>query len=95
MFAEEDFLNIFMLKLDGTLVYKISFFFSSSDLGFEIKKFFLQFWLIFCPLDPPPNPGGQNVADHTDPDPKHGPKYFRRRDSSWGGGRCRAPSGKI
>ena len=31
-------------------------------------KFFCSFWLIFCPLDPDPDPGNQNLAD---PDPKH------------------------
>ena len=45
-------------------------FFKSSDLGFRSKKFFFcNFWLIFYPLDP--DPGSQNPADPTDPDPKH------------------------
>ena len=49
--------------------YNLSFF-NSSDLSFESKKaFFCSFWLKFCPLDP--NPGSQNLADPTAPDPKH------------------------
>ncbi len=32
-------------------------------------NFFCSFWLNFCPLDP--DPGSQNLADPTDPDPKH------------------------
>ena len=30
------------------------------------------FWLVIniCPLDPYPDPGSQNIADQTDPDPK-------------------------
>ena len=31
--------------------------------------FFCSYRLIFCPLDP--DPGSQNLADSTDPDPKH------------------------
>ena len=55
-------------------------FFNSSDLGFEIKNFFLQFLVDIFPLgsgsvDPhifaDPDPGSQNLADPTDPDPKH------------------------
>ena len=34
---------------------------------------FCSFWLIFYPLDP--DPGSQNLADPTDPDPKHWQKY--------------------
>ena len=52
-------------------------FFKSSDLGFESKKFFLQFLIeIFClgsgsvdlPIFVDLNPGSQNLAN---PDPKH------------------------
>ena len=43
-----------------------------SDLGVESKVFFYSFLLIFCPLNPDQDPGSQNVADPTDPDPKHG-----------------------
>ena len=36
---------------------------------------FFFFWLIFYPVDPhifaDPDPGSQNSADPTDPDPKH------------------------
>jgi len=45
------------------------------------KKFFSSFWLIFYPLDPDPwgtayffadpDSESQNLADPTDPDPKH------------------------
>ena len=59
-----------------------SLFFKSSDFGFRSKKgFFCSFWLIFYPalgsgsVDPhifaDPDPGSQNLADPTDPDPKH------------------------
>ena len=54
--------------------FLISLFFNSSDLGFENKKgFFLQFLIDFFPLDP--DPWIQNVADPTDPDPKHFRRY--------------------
>ena len=63
-----------MLKLDEPFrnqeIFIISLFFNSSDFGFESKIFCCcSFWLIFCPLDP--DPGSQNLADPTDPDPKH------------------------
>ena len=54
-------------------------FFNSSDLCFEIKIFLLQFLVYILPLgsgsvDPhiiaDPDPGCQNLADPTDPDPK-------------------------
>ena len=68
-----------MLKLDKPFnnkdMFIIYLFFNSSDLGFESKKSF--FWFLvdilprrsayFADLDP----GGQNVADPKDPDPKH------------------------
>ena len=49
-------------------IKKFSKSFESSDLGFRSKKvFFLQFWVDI--LDP--DPGSQNLAVLTDPDPKH------------------------
>ena len=48
--------------------------------------FFCSFWLIFYPLDPDPDPGSQNLADPTDPDPKHclrEKKVFRFFLSHW------------
>ena len=60
---------------------EISFFFKSSEFGFRGEKvFFLQFLVDILPLgsgsvDPhifaDPDPGSQNLADPTDPDPKH------------------------
>ena len=51
-------------------IFIIFLFFKSSDLGFRSKKvLFCSFWLIFYPLDP--DPGSQNLADPTDPNPKH------------------------
>ena len=39
------------------------------EFRFERKKgFFCSFWLIYCYLDP--DPGSQNLADPTDPDPE-------------------------
>ena len=39
------------------------------------EMFFCSFWLLFYPLDPDsrirPDPGRQNLADPTDPDPKY------------------------
>ena len=55
-------------------IFIISRFFKSSGFGFRSKKvYFSNFWLIFYPLDPDsdPDPGSQNPADPTDPDPKH------------------------
>ena len=65
-----------MLKLDELFrnheIFLISLFFNSSNLGFKGKIVFVcSFWLILCPLDPDPDPGSQNLADPTDPDPKH------------------------
>ena len=52
------------------LLFSLNFF-NSSDFGFE-SKIFLQFFLIFCPVDlhifADPDPGRQNLAD---PDPKY------------------------
>ena len=67
---------IFILKLDKPfrneeIFYNLSFF-KSSNLGFRIKKvFFCSLGLIFYPLDQDLDPGSQNLADPTDPDPKH------------------------
>ena len=59
-----------MLKLNEPFrnLFTISFF-NNSDLGLRVKIFFCSILLIFCPLDP--DPGSQNLADLTDPDPKH------------------------
>ena len=55
--------------------------------GLGVKKFFFgSFWLIFYPLDPDPDPGSQNLADPTDPDPKYclrEKKVFRFFLSHW------------
>ena len=72
-----------MLKLNEPFrnqeIFIISFF-NSSDLGFESKIFFLQFLFDILSLGsgsvdshifPDPDPGSQNLADPTDPDPKH------------------------
>ena len=67
---------IFILKLDKPfrneeIFYNLSFF-KSSNLGFRIKKvFFCSLGLIFYPLDQDLDPGSQNLADPTIPDPKH------------------------
>ena len=69
-----------MLKLDEPYIDKEIFdnlFFYS--YGFESKRFFCSFFLILTlgsgSLDPHifanPDSGSQNVADPTDPDPKH------------------------
>ena len=63
-------------------------FFISSDLGVE-SKFFFQFFVDVLPLgsgsvDPHifTDPGNQNLADLTDPDPKH---WFilHKRNKHW------------
>ena len=67
-----------MLKLDEPVICIMKFLilFNREDLGFG-SKISLQFLLIFCPLDlhifadTDPDPGSQNFADPTDPDPKH------------------------
>ena len=73
----------FSLNLDEPFrneeIFIISFFFSKiSDMGFGNKKFLFQFLVDILPLgsgDPhifeDPDPGSQNLADPTDPDPKH------------------------
>ena len=74
----------FILKLDEPFrneeifIISLSFFSQVQIWGFGVKKiFFCSFWLIFYPLDPDPHifadpdPGSQNLADKTDPDPKH------------------------
>ena len=58
-----------MLKLDESFRDQESLFFNTSDLGFESKKVFLRFLFDISLLDP--YPGSQNLADPTDPDPKH------------------------
>lgn len=69
---------IFLLKLSELFRSKEHFYilyFQQSDLGFESRKFFNNFWLISSPLhphilsDPDSDPGCQNIA--TDLDPKH------------------------
>ena len=74
-----------MLKLDEPFriqeIFIISLF-SLVQIWVEIKFFFLQFLVDILPLgsgsvdphifaDPDPDPGTQNLADQTDPDPKH------------------------
>ena len=71
-----------MLKLDEPFrnqeIFIISLF-NNLDLGFiKSNLFFLQFLVDILPLgsgsvDPHifPDPGSQNLADPTDPDPKH------------------------
>ena len=65
------FFAIFILKLDEPFRNEEIFIISPISKGqiwvSGVKKFFLQYWLIFYPLDP----GSQNLADPTDPDPKH------------------------
>ena len=48
-------------------------------LGLNVNFFCCSFWLRFCPLDPDPDPGSQNLADPTDPDPKHWFQGNRRK----------------
>ena len=64
-------------------IFIISLIFKSSDFDFRDKKvFFLQFLVEILPLgsgsvdlhifaDPDSDPGSQNLADPTDPDPYH------------------------
>ena len=67
-----------MLKLDEPFrnqeIFKISFF-NSSDLDLVKIIFFLQFLVYFAPwiriFFADPGPESQNLADPTDPDPKH------------------------
>ena len=64
--------TLFMLKLDEPFrdqeIFKIFLFSTVQIWVLRIKKFFYcRFKFIFPPLDP----GSQNLADSTDPDPKH------------------------
>ena len=60
--------------------FLISLFSKVQNWGLEVTKFFLEFLVDILPLgsrsvDPhifaDPDPGSQNLADPTDPDPKH------------------------
>jgi len=79
-------LLIFILKLDEPFrneeIFIISFFSKVQIWGLREKKIFLQFLVDILPLksgsvdphifaDPDPDPESQNLADPTDPDPKH------------------------
>ena len=64
-------------------------------MGFRSKIFFLQFLVDILPLesgsvDPhifaDPDPGSQNLADQTDPDPKHCPKLIFQTLKKWTSG---------
>ena len=59
-----------MFKLDELFRDKVIFdnlyFLNSFDLGFKSKVFCLEFLVDILPLE-----GSENVADPTDPDPKH------------------------
>ena len=48
-----------------------SLFSKSSDLSLKGEKVFFAVFGRYFPLDPDPDPGGQKLADGTDPDPKH------------------------
>jgi len=62
--------SIFQAVLRIHLFFWCRSFFNSSDLGsFWEWNIFFSFCLIFCPLDS--DPGSQNLADPTNPDPKH------------------------
>ena len=71
-----------MLKLDEQFrnqkIFIISLF-SIFKIWVLRVNFFCSFWLTFCPLDPDPDSGSQNLADPTDldPDPKHWSKVLR------------------
>ena len=43
----------------------------------EHKIYVCSFWLIFCPLDP--DPGTQNVANPTYPDPKQALAQIKKK----------------
>ena len=67
---------IFILKLDEPFrneeFFRIYTFFKKLDLGFRIKSFFLQFLVDILPFGSgsmDTDPGSQNLADPTDPDP--------------------------
>ena len=67
-----------MLKLNEPLwdqeIFVISTFSTVQIRVFRVKFLFLQFLVDILPLDPgifsDPDPGCQNLADPTDPDPK-------------------------
>ena len=74
----------FILKLDEPFrneeIFIVSLFSKVQIWGLGEKRFFLQFLVDILPLgsgsvDPhsfaDPDPGSQNLADPTDPDPKH------------------------
>ena len=52
-------------------IYWVLSFFSSSDLGFESKKFFLQFFVNIFPLGSGSAGFQIQKAQNLDPDPKH------------------------
>ena len=58
------------LEIFIIFIFIISIFFNSLEL-----TFLFSIWLIFYPLDPhivaDPDPGSLNLADPTNPDPKH------------------------
>ena len=59
-----------MLKLSE--IFSISLFSTIQIWVLRVNKFFCcSFWLIFCSLDPDQDPGSQNLANPSDPDPKH------------------------
>ena len=72
---------IFILKLDEPFrnddIFIISLFSNVQIWVLRVKIFFCSFWSIFYLLDPEPyifadpDAGSQNLADPTDPEPKH------------------------
>ena len=65
-------IRIFFLFLYATTLKpkpEIRTFFQQFRSSFESKRFLHQFLVDILPLDP--DPGSQNVADPTDPKPKH------------------------
>ena len=67
-----------MLNIDEKFRHNINFnnldLFKCSDFVFwEQNVIFYSFWVIFCPLDPDPDPGSQNIADPTNPDSNYIP----------------------
>ena len=68
----------FILKLDEPFrneeIFIVSLFSKVQIWGLGEKRFFLQFLVDILPLGSgsvDPDPGSQNLADPTDPDPKH------------------------
>ena len=68
-------------------IFIISLFSIAQTWGLRVNFFLLQFLVDILPLgsgsvdthifaDPDPDPGSQNLADPTDPDPKHCCKVF-------------------